>query len=190
VGGILDTQQGPLLIGQYLSGSTFLSVRLYDRVLTPAEIELNAELDQKRYLTPPTVTIGGDSCTEVVVLSPHFLMCRVPEGTTKGDNQVKLNGMDYTNYKYVDPDDDFYISSISPIVGSFAGGTVLTLEGNKLETITKVEVGGISYDTPDVLTFGKKYKYTLAPHSAGEVDIVITTTGGETYRFAKVFEYQ
>jgi hypothetical protein len=121
----LNTVQGPVRIGENLSGSTFLSVRLYNRVLTSEEIELNAELDQKRYLTPPSVTIDDKPCTEVVVLSPHFLMCRVPTGLTgTGDKEVKLNGVAYTNYKCVDPDNDFYISNISPIVGSLAGGTI------------------------------------------------------------------
>jgi hypothetical protein len=187
LGGSLNTIQGPVSIGENLAYSTFLSVRLYDRVLKSDEIEHNAALDQIRYLKPPSVTIGGKPCTEVVVLSPHFLMCRVPKGTTKGDNQVKLNGMDYTNYKYVDPDDDFYISSISPITGPVAG-TVLTLKGNRLDEIDSIEVDGIPCQPPTTKISGE-YKCTLPAHAPSEVDIVITT-GGETYRFAKVFEYQ
>ncbi|MDR1437272.1 MAG: IPT/TIG domain-containing protein, partial [Candidatus Symbiothrix sp.] len=158
-----------------------------DRVLTSEEIAKNAALDQKRYLSPPTVTIGGKACTEVIVLSKNILMCRVPEGTTKGDNQVKLNGAAYASYKYVDPDDDFYISSISPITGPLTGAT-LTLKGNKLDEIDSIEVDGIPCQPPTVKISGE-YKCVLPAHAAGEVDIVITT-GGETYRFAKVFEYQ
>jgi hypothetical protein len=180
---------GNMSIGGNLSHSTFLSVRLYNRVLNSTEIAKNAALDQIRYLNPPTVTIDDRECTEVVVLSPHFLMCRVPAGLTgTGDRQVKLNGKNYTNYTYVDSVAGFYISSISPIVGPLTG-TTLTLKGNRLDEIDKVEVDGM------LCTLTSKssgeYKCTLpAVNSAGEVDIVITTTGEETYRFAKVFEYQ
>jgi hypothetical protein len=56
--------------------AAFLSVRLYSRVLDRKEIEYNAALDQIRYLTPPTVTIGGTACEDITVLSKHFLVCK------------------------------------------------------------------------------------------------------------------
>jgi hypothetical protein len=55
-------------------------LRIYNRQLTDEQLTHNAELDQKRYLSPPVVTIDDKPCTEVVVLSDHFLMCKVPPG--------------------------------------------------------------------------------------------------------------
>jgi hypothetical protein len=178
---------GNISIGRNLLGSTFLSVRLYDRVLQPAEIAKNAELDQKRYLTPPTVTIGGAPCTEVVVLSPHFLMCKVPASVTTGAKNVVINGnITYPEaYTYVSTD-DFFVSSISPIIGS--DGDVLTLTGNRLDEITELKVGDIPCDPSEPPTSGE-YKCEIPAGQTGEVDITITV-GGEIYRFAKVFEYQ
>jgi hypothetical protein len=169
------------------------SVRIYNIALNEAQIRGNAALDQKRYLAPPTVTIGGKACTEVIVLSKNILMCRVPEGDATGDNiGVTLNGEAYSQYKYVHPDDDFYISSISPIAGPANNPATLTLEGNLLNTITGVEIDGTPcpYITPQGGEDESKIRrYTLPAHTAGEVDIIVTT-GTTSYRFAKVFEYQ
>ncbi|MDR1591444.1 MAG: IPT/TIG domain-containing protein [Prevotellaceae bacterium] len=80
--GSLNTDAGgKVRIGENLSRSTILSVRLYNRVLTPQEIADNAALDQIRFLAPPTVTIGGSPCTNVTVLSPRVITCKVPPGT-------------------------------------------------------------------------------------------------------------
>jgi hypothetical protein len=187
----------PMLYYQYqmepLIDTDIYSVRIYNKALTEEQIRGNAVLDQIRYLNLPKVTIGGKECTEVVVLSKNILMCRVPKGDSTGDNiEVTLNGDPYSHYKYVDPTDDFYISSISPIVGSAANGATLTLEGNLLDNISEVKVDEsiCPFITPqggeDV---SKIRRYTLPAHAAGEVEIIVTA-GGEAYRFAKVFEYE
>jgi hypothetical protein len=189
--GSLNTKPGRLLIGDYLAYSTFLSVRLYDRVLTSDEIELNAELDKIRYLAPPSVTIDGKPCTEVVVLSPHFLMCKVPAGTGAEAKDIVINvtgnTVTYTGaYEYVDPVSDFYVSEISPIIGS--AGTTLTLRGNLLNEISEVMAGGVH--CPPVSQSPTEYKCTLPSNPPEEVDITISLTNSNVYRFAKVFEYK
>ncbi|MDR1591319.1 MAG: hypothetical protein LBS16_00315 [Prevotellaceae bacterium] len=90
LGCCLETDpNGTMSIGeQYLSHSTFLSFRLYDRVLTSGEIQHNAALDQKRYLDPPTVTIGGSPCTNVTVLSPRVITCLAPSAGSAGKATV------------------------------------------------------------------------------------------------------
>ncbi|MDR2086986.1 MAG: hypothetical protein LBP72_07390 [Dysgonamonadaceae bacterium] len=88
--GTLNTGTDFLMMGLKIPYATILSLRLYNRVLTSEEIENNAKLDQKRYLTPPSVTIDGKDCTDVVVLSPHFLMCKVPEGSSKEKKEIRV----------------------------------------------------------------------------------------------------
>jgi hypothetical protein len=171
-------------------GYKYSSCRIYNRVLTEAEIQHNAVLDQIRYLTPPTVTIDGKNCTEVVVLSPHFLMCKVPPSNTLGPKDVTVNGFSYGNvYEYVHPTDDFYVSNISPIIGE--AGDVLKLTGNKLgaSDISKIEVGGNDCPIIPATQTSTYCECTLQAHSAGEVDITIITSS-KTYGFAKVFEYK
>jgi hypothetical protein len=165
------------------------SVRIYDHALEEHEIAKNAALDQIRYLLPPTVTIDNKNCTEVVVLSPHFLMCKVPDGNSLGTKEVKVNGVSYGKvYEYVDPVSDFYVSGISPIVGpANIGNRTLTLTGNLLKTITEVKVDNIV--CTNLVTDNSTATCILPSHPAGEVDITITADS-ETYRFVKVFEYQ
>jgi hypothetical protein len=52
--GALDTGAEHFAIGVNFPYATFLSMRLYNRVLSAAEIQHNAALDQIRYLLPPT----------------------------------------------------------------------------------------------------------------------------------------
>ncbi|MDR2087034.1 MAG: IPT/TIG domain-containing protein [Dysgonamonadaceae bacterium] len=182
-------------------GFEISSIRLYDCVLTDEEIQHNAALDQIRYLAPPTVTIDGVSCTEVVVLSEHFLMCKVPSTspTNTGNKDVEitvgnnpaltLNGA----YKYVHATNDFYVNNISRIIGSV--GDPLTLTGNKFENIHEVKVGNIVCSPTSINYSGAAgtdtYTFTL-PDLTGEVDITITMNDVDatTYRFAKIFEYK
>jgi hypothetical protein len=64
-------------------------------------------------------------------------MCKVPAGAGTGQKDVTVDGIAYSGaYKYVDPDADFYVSSIFPIIG--AAGMTLTLEGNRLNGISEV----------------------------------------------------
>jgi hypothetical protein len=186
---LATTQTGHVWIGKDLEYSTFLSVRLYNRVLNSTEIEENARLDQIRYLTPPEVKIDNVACTEVVVLSPHFLMCRVPAsplGST-GAKDVYVNGVTYSGaYTYVGTS-DFYVSSITPILGS--AEDELTLTGNRLDEISELKVGDIPCSPSEPPSSGE-YKCLIPDDQTGEVGITITTTGGQIYRFAKVFEYQ
>jgi hypothetical protein len=197
--GALNTGTDFLAIGFNLPYATILSLRLYNRVLTAQEIEQNALLDQKRYLTPPTVTIDDVPCTEVVVLSSHFLMCKVPSTspTNTGNKNVKitvgnnppltLNGA----YEYVNAASAFYISNISRIIGK--AGDPLTLTGNKFEDIVEVKVGNVPCSSPSINTSGAAgtdtCTFNLPANPPGEVDITIRTSS-KTYRFAKVFEYK
>ncbi|MDR1592720.1 MAG: LamG domain-containing protein, partial [Prevotellaceae bacterium] len=84
-GNPLNTQaNGYIRIGEALNGSTFHSVRLYNRVLNRAEIEHNAALDQKRYLATPIVMIGTQQCLNVAVHSSRLITCELPAGGTSG----------------------------------------------------------------------------------------------------------
>jgi hypothetical protein len=191
MGGTLDTGTDFISIGVNLPYATFLSARLYSRVLTAQEIEHNAQLDQIRYLNPPKVTVGDEECSEVVVLSRNILMCKVPASTTgTGKKDVVINGVRYNNaYEYVAAN-AFHISGISPIVGPVAGGIELTLTGNKLNEIAEIRVDEDSYTGADLAKSNGTCSIMLRSHSAGEVDILVTTTGNQTYRLAKVFEYK
>ncbi|MDR1592340.1 MAG: hypothetical protein LBS16_05600 [Prevotellaceae bacterium] len=83
-GNPLNTASGSISIGSNLNGSIFHSLRLYSRVLSRAEIQHNAALDQKRYLATPIVKIGTQQCLNVVVHSSRLITCELPAGGTSG----------------------------------------------------------------------------------------------------------
>jgi hypothetical protein len=176
----------------YANGNKIFSIRVYDKQLTSEQIAANYEVDRRRFTAPPTVTIGGQSCTDVVVLSKNFLMCTVPAGSLGTQNVVVVSdGVPTTYsdaYEYVGST-AFYINTISPIVGTAnQPNQTLTLTGNNLNGITKVEVGGVACTNLNVNA--TDCTCTLPDTlPVGEVDIMITV-GGDVYRFAKVFEYQ
>jgi hypothetical protein len=175
------------------------SLRLYDRSLSAAKLAQNAAIDQIRYQNPPTVTIDGVPCTEVAVLSPHFLRCKVPSTLptntgyknvviTVGNNTpLVLNGA----YQYVEAASAFYVNNITPIIGKAnTSGQTLTLTGNNLDKIDDINVGGQACTDMDVTPDGKTLTCTLPSIDAGEVDIILTMDNATIYRFAKVFEYK
>jgi hypothetical protein len=89
---------GIVYIGENFSHATLLSLRLYDRVLTAAEIQRNADLDQKRYLAPPQVWIGSQQCENVTVLSPRALTCKVPANNGQsGKLAIEVKNADGSN---------------------------------------------------------------------------------------------
>jgi hypothetical protein len=166
-------------------GFTLVSYRLYNRTLTDAEVEENAALDQIRYLAPPSVAIDGKPCTEVIVFSPNFLMCKVPAGSAKGKKDVEINGVTFNDaYEYVEAN-AFYIHSISPMIGS--AGQILTLTGNKLDEITEIKAGAQSCTITN--QSANSCACTLPSHPSGEVDITIATIS-TTYWLSRAFEYQ
>jgi hypothetical protein len=175
---------------EYANGNKIFSIRVYNNPLTSEQVAHNYEIDRLRFTAPPTVTIGGKLCTEVVVLSPHILKCKVPAGDGTGRKDVVINGgaIIYSDaYEYVDPANDFYISEISPIIG--VAGATLTLRGNKLDGIIEVMAGGKICTNPSYDAFTDTYTCTLPDNPAGETNITITA-GSKVYLFAKVFEYR
>jgi len=71
--------------GEAGNGLTLMSMRIYNRVLTSAELAQNAAVDQKRYLATPEFEIGGQTCTDVRVLSATQISVTVPASTLSGD---------------------------------------------------------------------------------------------------------
>jgi hypothetical protein len=178
----------------YTHGNKMFSIRVYKGALTPEQIAANYEVDKRRFTAPPQVKIGGNLSPEVVVLSPHFLMCKVPSSTGGlGTADVEVTNADGTSlilddaYKYVDATTDFYVSEIKPIIGS--AGENLKLTGNGFGDITKIEAGGSDCPIKTSTRTSTFCECTLPANPPGEVDIMIITNT-KPYRFAKVFEYK
>jgi hypothetical protein len=105
----------PTPYADYANGNKIFSIRVYNKQLTPQEIAANYEVDRRRFTAPPTVTIGGQACSEVVVLSENFLMCKVPAGSPGTQDVVVVSDgviSIYNNaYEYVGST-AFYINTL------------------------------------------------------------------------------
>lgn len=79
------------------------------------------------------------------------------------------------------------VHKISPVSGPTAGGTVVTLEGNYLDGVTGVTVGGAAATAVTVLS-DRAVRFTTPARSAGAQAIVITDdkatdTAGGTFTY-------
>jgi hypothetical protein len=87
----------------------YFDVRIYNRILTGAEVQQNRLADEDRVLglLPISVTFGGVAATDMQVLDDETITCRLPSRTLGGtvDVAVNLYGKTETltfNYKFND----------------------------------------------------------------------------------------
>ncbi|MDR1034069.1 MAG: IPT/TIG domain-containing protein [Bifidobacteriaceae bacterium] len=180
-------------------GYQLLSYRLYDRILTEDEIIRNSYLDQLRFLAPPVVKIGTQTCTNVVVLSTTKLQCTVPQVQSASTENITVydsTDTGFTNpktltqaYTYVDGN-SMSITAIDPKVGPSFGGSKIRLTGKNL-SISKVTIAGKDCTDP-VLAEKTTYTCTVPEADITQdkfVDVVVIPNSGNNYVFAQGFQY-
>ena len=69
------------------------------------------------------------------------------------------------------------VSSVSPVAGPTAGGTVVTVNGSNLSEASSVKFGGVA-GTGLTPVSASQLKVTAPAHAAGVVDVRVTTSGG------------
>ncbi|MDR0955923.1 MAG: IPT/TIG domain-containing protein, partial [Candidatus Nomurabacteria bacterium] len=122
-----DSSTGTIGGSVPFGGWTLYSLRIYNRVLTSAEIAQNAAVDQKRFISPPTVKIGDVDCPNVVVSSATSMSCSIPaESPGTYPITISYNGASETVGQYT----YWGVDSYTPTSGDPAGGETLTLTGD------------------------------------------------------------
>ncbi len=143
-------------------------------------------------LTFATITIGGKACTNPTVLSSTQISCSSPSGTINTSVSVVAT---VTNVGAFTLNNGFYytsvtVTSISPLYGPLAGGTVLTITGsNFVSGSTSVSVGGNACTSLSVITTSKLTCATPSALVTGPVTVSVTTTTGGTAPTANAFIY-
>jgi len=142
------------------------------------------------YVSGATVTIGGNSCTGVIVDSSTRIRATTPSGTagaqsvvvtTSGGSGTLTGGFTYIAAPTV--------TSVSPNSGTTAGGLIVTIRGTNFITGTgnsTVTIGGVPssgalaggaplvvIDNTTQIRIYSSYSLTL-----GAKDVVVTTAGG------------
>ena len=129
------------------------------------------------------MTIGGASATGVTWNSATQITAVTPAGTVGAKNVVITNNDGQTatgtgayTYTSVTPPPTFI--SITPSSGPAAGGQTVTITGTNFVTgSTSVTVGGIAATNVSVSS-STSLTMTTPAHTAGTVDVIVTTTGG------------
>ena len=134
-----------------------------------------------------SVTVGGVAATSVVVVSSTSITAITPAGTvgaksiavtTPGGTATATNA-----FAYIVPT----ITSLSPLFGSTAGGTAITITGWGLTGATSVTVGGVAATSVVVVSSTSVTAVTPAG-TVGAKSVAVTTPSGSA-SLASAFTY-
>jgi len=142
------------------------------------------------FVTPVTVTIGGVSATDVTVVSATSITATVPASESIGAKDVVVTNPDGLSstlaggFTYL-----FYLTSVSPVNGSAAGGYTINLTGNGFDASANVTIGGVS--ATDVTVINGTFINATVPASGsiGAKDVVVTNPNGLSDTLTDGFTY-
>jgi len=136
-----------------------------------------------------SVTIGGQACTNLIVISDSILTCTSPPGVP-GNATIEITTpagatTAPTEYVYTPAP---VVSAVAPDTGPLTGGTAITLTGSDFTGATAVTIGGNACTNLVVVSATTITCTTPASSSAGSASILVTTPGG-TSAATTVFTY-
>jgi len=145
-----------------------------DPVAGPTAGGATVTLSGSNFTPDATVTFSGTPVS-ATVNSATSITVTTPARTLGGVSVIVTTpgGSASASYTYAPPP---VINSISPASGSTAGGTDITLDGSYFLYASGVTIDGVS--VPFTLNGSSTIKLRTPAHSAGPVDIVVTTLGG------------
>ena len=139
------------------------------------------------FVSGATVTVGGNACTSVVVVSATSITCTTPAGSAGAKDVVVTNSdtgaaTSAGGFTYVTPIGVVSITSISPKKGSIKGGTEVTITGAGFSGAATIKVGGVTAVVTK-RTGSTKITIRTPKHAKGVVLIVLTNpdTGFATF---------
>ena len=123
------------------------------------------------------VKVGGVACTSLQVLSPTLVKAITPSGAA-GEASIAVvsaagTTLAPTPFTYV----QLSISSVSPNIGIYSGGTAITITGSFLNGATSVKVGGVP--ATDVVAVNSTTVTAVTPAgSVGAASVEVTGAKG------------
>lgn len=128
--------------------------------------------------TAQQVTVSGLGCTGLVVTSATSISCNTPAGSSGLNNAVVVTTYGGTAtgpglFAYDPPT----VTGISPIGGSTAGGTSVTISGTNLRGATGVSIGGVAC-TGIASNTDTSLACNTGARSSGSVAVQVSTASG------------
>ena len=174
-----DTQTGTLTAGYlYANAPTVLSVNPTSGPLAGGTV---VTITGTGFQSGATVKFGGvaatnvtfGSATQITATSPAHAAGAVDVVVTNPDTQT---GTLTAGYLYASAPT---VTSVSPVGGPLAGGTVVTITGTGFQSGATVKFGGVAATS---VTFGSATQITATSpaHAAGAVDVVVTNPDTQT----------
>ncbi|MCC6387781.1 MAG: IPT/TIG domain-containing protein [Dehalococcoidia bacterium] len=129
------------------------------------------------------VTFGGSPGTSISNVTATSLQVTTPahaaglvdvQVTTPSGPNVQTAASKYTYVASTLP----VVTSVSPVAGPLAGGTVVTVSGTGFTGTTQVLFGGVAGTNITNVTATSLQVTTPARATAGPVDVIVTATGG------------
>ncbi len=139
------------------------------------------------------VTVGGNACTSVVVVSATSITCNTPAGSAGAKDVVVTNSdtgsaTSTGGFTYITPISTPTIGSISPVSGSTAGATSITITGTNFAAGAAVTVDGNAC-TSVVVVSATSITCNTPAGSAGAKDVVVTNSDTGSATSAGGFTY-
>ena len=147
--------------------------------------ETNVTIRGINFTGATSVTFDGIAATSLSVVNSTTITCITPARTTAGavDIIVTTGGGPsdaFSSFTYITPPN---ITGILSSSGSTHGGTNVTITGTNFTGATSVTFDGLAATTINVVNSTTITCITPA-HSAGAVNVIITTQGGSSVEFS------
>lgn len=128
--------------------------------------------------TAQQVTVSGLGCTGLVVTSATSISCNTPAGSSGLNNAVVVTTYGGTAtgpglFAYDTP----AVTGVSPVGGSTAGGTSVTISGINLRGATGVSIGGVAC-TGIASNIDTSLMCNTGARSSGSVAVQVSTASG------------
>ena len=137
-----------------------------------------------------TASFGGSSCSDVVVVDPTTLTCTTSAHVV-GDADVVVTNPDGQSgfadkaFTYLSPPQ---LWSVAPVYGLVSGGSTITIYGSYFDPSATVLVGGASC-TNVTWQSANSLTCSVAPHTIGWTDIVVSNGDGQEAVLTRAFSY-
>jgi hypothetical protein len=142
------------------------------------------------FVSGATVTLGGTAASNVTVVSSTSITATTPAHATGTVNVVVTdsngsgtlaNGFTYSNPALT-------VTAISPVSGSTAGGTAVTITGTGFVSGATVTLGSTAANNVTVVS-GTSIVATTPAVPAGVASVVVTNPGGQSGTLTNGFTY-